>query len=97
MADSTVLFIPLAGNGLHGPFINNRPPHLDCVVVQTTNGEVKEAIKTFEEAHPNVVTNQAAKARARRILRDVTRNITTKYTAAQFQRIYDAQVVCFIP
>lgn len=96
LLDNTIIYIPLIADGLRGPFIPNRPPHLDCVVVQSTNKEVKEAIKTFEEAHPDVDTNKAAKARAMRILKDVKKNIT-KYSAAQFQRIYDAQVVCFIP
>jgi hypothetical protein len=95
LPDDAVLFIALASNGLHDrPFIANRPPHLDCVVVKTTNLEVKEAIETFEKAHPDVDTNAATKARATRILRDVKRNIT-QHTAAAFQRIYDAQVNLF--
>jgi hypothetical protein len=95
LSDTAVLYIALASNGLHNrPFIANRPPHLDCVVVKTTNREVKEAIETFEKAHPDVDTNAATKARATRILRDVKRNIT-QHTAAAFQRIYDAQVILF--
>ena len=95
LSDNSVLFIELASNGQHGrPFIANRPPHLDDVVVKTTHGEVKEAIETFEKAHPDVDTNAATKARAMRILRDVKRNIT-QHTAAAFQRIYDAQVILF--